>query len=349
MSRVLEVRAEGIYCPAGDFYVDPWGRVERAVVTHAHSDHARWGHQKYLTSGSGGPLVRARLGDEIDLATLEYGERCVIGGAVVSLHPAGHVLGSCQVRVEVGGEVWVVSGDYKREVDRTAEEFELVRCHGFVTETTFGLPIYRWRTQGEVFGEINGWWARNREAGVASVLFCYSLGKAQRLLSGLGEGLVVAHGSMVGLNAVYRSAGVDLRETRSVTEVGKEELRGAMVLAPSSAGGTPWLRRFGRVSVGYASGWMSVRGARRRRAVDQGFVLSDHVDWPALVETVAATGAEDVWTTHGYAAQVARYFSERGLRGRALETRFVGEAGADVVENEAGENEALGEEGVESA
>jgi putative mRNA 3-end processing factor len=309
--------------------VDPWSPVERAVITHAHSDHARWGMQRYLCASPGLAVLRSRMGDEARIDTVEYGESITINGVKVSLHPAGHILGSAQVRIEDQGNVWVASGDYKTEPDKTCLPFEPLRCNTFITESTFGLPIYRWPAEKEVFNQINTWWRSNQEAGRTSVIYAYTLGKAQRLLAGVDAeiGPIFVHGAVQRMNEGYRWAGVKLPTTPLATFQPKGfEWSKALVVAPPSANGTPWLRRFGDVASGFASGWMQIRGARRRRAIDRGFVLSDHVDWPSLLSAVNATGAERVWVTHGYSNIVARYLGEQGLRAEVVPTRFVGES-----------------------
>ncbi|HEX2191478.1 MAG TPA: ligase-associated DNA damage response exonuclease [Longimicrobiaceae bacterium] len=339
---LLRPTDRGLYCAAGDFHVDPWLPVPRAVVTHAHSDHARWGCGRYLASRQGERVLRARLGGSgAPVRAVEYGEAVEVNGVRVSLHPAGHILGSAQVRVEHRGEVWVVSGDYKTEPDPTCAPFEPVRCHTFVTECTFGLPIYRWSPQAEVFAEIDGWWRANQAAGRCSVLFGYALGKAQRLLAGVDVaiGPIYCHGAVEKLNAEYRAGGVALPPTAGATTAGRgTDWSRALVVAPPSAAGTPWMRRFGEVSQAFASGWMRVRGMRRRRGVDRGFVLSDHVDWPGLEAAVGATGAERVFATHGYTDTVVRWLRERGTEAHALPTRWEG----DRAEEGAGEGEAEG-------
>ncbi|MGC4394686.1 ligase-associated DNA damage response exonuclease [Hydrogenophaga sp. T2] len=327
-------RPEGLYCPPGDFHIDPWRRVDRAVITHAHADHARPGHGHYLAAAPGEGLLRSRLGEGIALQTLAYGEAVVHNGVRISLHPAGHVLGSAQVRVEHEGRVWVASGDYRTTPagavpDRTCAPFEPVCCHTFITESTFGLPIYRWRPDAELFAEINTWWARNAEAGRASVLQCYSLGKAQRILANVDAsiGPIVCHGAVEPLNRAYRAAGVPLPETRLVTEVSdKATLQRALVLCPGSAVGTPWIRRFGDVSDAFASGWMQIRGWRRRGGQDRGFVLSDHADWPGLLSAIGASGAERVIVTHGSVPVLVRYLQEQGLQAESFETEYGDEA-----------------------
>jgi putative mRNA 3-end processing factor len=317
-------RDEGLYCPPGDFFIDPWKPVARAVLTHAHGDHARPGSENYLAAQPAEHVLRARLGD-IRLQPLAYGEAVTVDSVRLSLHPAGHVLGSAQVRLEHGGRVWVVSGDYKLAGDPTCAPFEPVRCDTFVTESTFGLPIYRWRANGEVFDDLNAWWRGNAEAGRASVLFAYAFGKAQRILASVDAsiGPIVCHGAVEALNRAYRASGVALPDTTLVSEVtDKALLKRALVVAPPSAAGTPWLKRFGDHGDAFASGWMQLRGARRRRALDRGFVLSDHADWPALQEAIAAAGASCVYVTHGYVAVMVRWLTERGLDARAFETRY---------------------------
>jgi putative mRNA 3-end processing factor len=330
MADLVVQRPEGLYCPPGDFYIDPWRPVARAVITHAHSDHARPGHAHYLAAQPAEGVLRARLGG-IDLQLLAYGERIVHHGVTLSLHPAGHVLGSAQVRLEHGGQVWVASGDYKVAPDRTCAPFEPVRCDVFITESTFGLPIYRWASDDELFADINGWWAANVAHGRASVLTCYSFGKAQRVLSGVDPsiGPVIVHGAVEPLNRAYRAAGVALPETRMVTEVtDKADLKRALVICPPSAAASPWMRRFGEAQTAFASGWMQLRGARRRGGYDRGFVLSDHADWPGLLQAIAATGAQRVIVTHGSTAVMVRYLAEQGLRAEAFSTEY----GDDAVE-----------------
>ncbi|HEY9380950.1 MAG TPA: ligase-associated DNA damage response exonuclease [Burkholderiales bacterium] len=326
MTPLIVQRPTGLYCPAGDFHIDPWQPVDRAIITHAHGDHARFGSAHYLATRDSEAVMRIRLGD-ISLQTLAYGEAIRIGQAKVSLHPAGHVLGSAQVRVEVDGEVWVVSGDYKLERDRTCAPFEAQRCHTFITESTFGLPIYRWRPQSEIFADIDAWWRTNVAVGRASLVFAYAFGKAQRILSGVDAsiGPIVCHGAVDVLNRAYRASGIALPETNMASDIDKAALKRALIIAPPSAQSTPWLKRFGDYSDAFASGWMRLRGARRRRAVDRGFVLSDHADWPALQQAIADSGAERVYVTHGYVPVMVRWLEERGIDAHAFATEYSGE------------------------
>lgn len=297
----------------------------RAVITHAHSDHARYGCKHYLAHHDSAAVMRLRLGNDISLQTMAYGETRTINGVKVSLHPAGHIPGSAQVRVEQGGEVWVVSGDYKIQPDGVCEPFEPVKCHTFITESTFGLPVYHWQPQSLVFQDINNWWRQNREAGKVSVLCGYSLGKAQRIVKNvdLSIGPVFSHGAIFNVNETLREAGFDLPFLPKVSnEFSKKDFEGALIVAPPSVGGTTWLKRFGPHSLAVCSGWMQVRGNARRRNVDRGFVLSDHADWEGLLSAVKATEAEKVYVTHGFTSIFSRYLNEIGIPAAEVKTEF---------------------------
>ena len=340
MRDLVVLRPEGLYCPPGDFYIDPWAAVDHAVITHAHADHARRGHAHYLAAEPAAGVLRARLG-EVDLRTMPYGAAVEHAGVRISFHPAGHVLGSAQVRLEYRGEVWVASGDYyvagdhddPREYNATCTPFEPVRCHCFITESTFGLPIYRWQPQAQVFADINAWWRNNAANGRPSLLMAYSFGKAQRILLGVDSsiGPIVVHGAVEPLNRAYRDAGIALPSTSIATGIDdKSLLQRALIVAPPSVQGSPWTRRFGDYSDAFASGWMQLRGARRRRAVDRGFVLSDHADWPGLQRAIAATGSHRVIVTHGYEAVMVRWLAEHGLQSGSFQTAY----GTEEVDDE---------------
>ncbi len=326
---LLRIDDCGLFCETGGFHIDPWKPVKRAVISHGHGDHARPGSKAYLAAAPSLSILERRLGPEAKIEAVPFGEKVRVGEATVSFHPAGHILGSAQVRVERNGEVWVFSGDYKRTPDPSCETFEPVPCHTFITEATFALPIYHWDDTALVVREILDWWEVNREAGRPSVLFCYALGKAQRILAALAplsDRPVYVHGTIEPLVRCYREAGVRMPPTRRVADTVKgQPFAGELVLAPPGAGGSLWMRRFGRASTGFASGWMRVRGARRRRGFDRGFVVSDHADWPELLQTIADTGASRVLTTHGYPEPLARYLRERGLDAGILSTPFEGE------------------------
>ena len=325
---LLEARDFGLYCPAGDFFIDPWVPVDRAVITHAHSDHAAAGSKRYLTARRGERLLRERMGSEAAIQPLGFGERLTVGEVTLSFHPAGHILGSAQVRLEHAGEVWVASGDYKLAADPTCEPFEAVRCHTFVTESTFALPIFRWPEPAEAIGGIEAWWRGNQEAGKASLLFGYPLGKAQRLLASIDAGIgpIVCHGAVERYNRIYREQGVSIPLPVETTEYSR-----ALIVGPPGAHNSPWARKFGPASTALASGWMRIRGTRRRRSLDRGFVVSDHADWQELLRSIEGTGAETVWVTHGYRAPLARWLEEHGRRAVAVETRLAeGEAEAEA-------------------
>ncbi|MGH8150849.1 MAG: ligase-associated DNA damage response exonuclease, partial [Steroidobacteraceae bacterium] len=298
----------GLYCPAGDFHVDPGRAVETAVITHGHGDHLRRGHRRYILARPGLGIAHARLPGRPDILPLGYGERIALGRATVSLHPAGHILGSAQVRIEVDGCVWVISGDYKREPDPTCAPFEPIRCDVFVSEATFALPGYRWPPTAAVIGEISSWWRANRDRGIASVLYCYALGKAQRVLAELAAvspDPVHVHASMSELITVYRDAGVRMVPTIPAAAKQPAHYRGALVLAPPSAARSAWIQRVGEHSSGFVSGWMQGHGGQAR-GYDRGFVLSDHADWPGLVATCLETRARQILLMHGHSDALVR-------------------------------------------
>ena len=338
MDAMLVETTDGLFCPAGGFHVDPWNGVPRALITHAHGDHARPGSASYLCANPCAPLLRHRFTSDAVIESIPYGHRLTLGNVIVSFHPAGHVLGSAQIRIEGPEGVWVIGGDYKRAFDPTCAPFEPLRCDTFVTESTFGLPIYRWDATERVIDDILAWWSANGEAGRTSVLFCYTLGKAQRLLAELArrtDRTVFVHGMMLPTIEAYREAGIAMLPVTPVIELStrgrsaKRSFAGELVLAPLSARGTPWMRRLGEISDGFASGLMRVRGVRRQRAFDRGFVISDHADWPALLDTIVETGASRVLATHGHAEPLARYLAGRGRDSGVIRTAWEHEASED--------------------
>lgn len=338
--ELLSFTDAGIRCPDGGFSIDPWRPAERAVITHGHSDHARWGHRAYLCHHLTVPILRLRLGRDIRVQGVEYGEPIQMGGITLSLHPAGHIPGSAQVRVERAGEVWVAAGDYKVHRDGISTPFEAIRCDAFVTESTFGLPVYRWGPQETVAAGINHWWQTNRSRGKTTLLTGYSVGKAQRLLHLLDRsiGPVFVHPSIHATNQAYRSAGLDLFDPPSWADRPKQELRGAMLVLPPGAATGPALKRFEPHSIGQASGWMAIRGNKRRMALDRGFVLSDHADWPELNAAIEATGARKIIVTHGHIEPMVKWLRERGYESIGVSTRFAG----DLADEESTSGEARG-------
>lgn len=321
---LIEFTDKGLCCPQGKFYIDPWKPVDKALITHAHSDHARWGSQSYLCHTYSKPILQLRLGDN-PYQTIDWNENIFINGVRVSFHPAGHVIGSSQIRVEYNGEVWVVSGDYKVVDDGISGQFEPIACNTFITESTFGLPIYKWKSPQQINKDIQNWILKNQVDGKTSVLIAYSLGKAQRVLKAIAEITqnIFVHGAIYNIQETLLQAGWDLPVVKRVTsETKKEELAGSVVVAPPSADGTSWMKRFSPYSVGVCSGWMQVRGNARRRNVDAGFAMSDHADWPGLLQAVKATGAEKVFVTHGFQAQFSRYLNENGIEAAEVKTEY---------------------------
>jgi putative mRNA 3-end processing factor len=323
---LLEFTDKGIFCAPAGVYLDPWRPVDKAIISHGHADHSRWGHRKYITHERNVPVVKYRLG-EINVSGRPWGVPFTINGVRFSLHPAGHIIGSSQIRVEHRGEVWVFSGDYKLEDDGLATPFEPLRCHTFITECTFGLPAFKWMPQKQVFEDINFWWRQNRSQGKTSVLFGYSLGKAQRLLKYLDPsiGRIFTHAAVENMTEVLRPYASFPPTTLITPDTAKGELQGQLVLAPPSTHGSPWIRKMVPFVTAAASGWMAFRGGRRRRAIDKGFVISDHCDWQGLLECIGATGAEKVICTHGYSDILSRYLKELGYDARTEQTQYEGE------------------------
>ena len=311
---VLTVRPEGLFCPAGQFYIDARQGVTTNLITHGHADHARWGSEIYWSTDQSSRILKHRLGKDIHLNTLPYGIKKKFGKAWVSFHPAGHLLGSAQIRVEVGSEVWVVTGDYKRAPDASCQPFEVVPCHVFISENTFGLPIYHWPKNEILVQGLLDWWQKNAARGFASVLFCYALGKAQRILSLLAPHVqrsVFLHGAITPFIPIYEEQGIILAPTKPVSSVEKGyKFNQDLILAPPSANQTPWIKRFFPYRTGCASGWMAVRGAKRWANYDKGFPLSDHADWEALLTTFKETKAEKILLTHGHTDPLVQYLSE---------------------------------------
>ncbi|NND90513.1 MAG: ligase-associated DNA damage response exonuclease [Granulosicoccus sp.] len=324
----------GLECPAGDFVIDPWQETRTALITHAHADHARPVAQIYYASESSVPLLKHRLGEELDIRGVRFGEPISLGATRVSFHPAGHVLGSAQIRVQRDDDVWVFSGDFKRDNDPSCEAFELVTCNTFITEATFALPIYRWQPGDVVAADIARWWQDMQSAGRPAVLFAYSLGKAQRVLSELcayTDKAVYLHGAVIALTEIYRNAGVRLLPTLPVDLADrKRNYAGELIIAPPGASGSAWMRRFPNASTGFCSGWMRVRGNRRRRGYERGFVLSDHADWPGLLDTIRQTGANRILTTHGQSTTLVRLLREQGLDAAELRTPYTDEVEPDA-------------------
>lgn len=325
---LLEFTDRGIYCAQADCYIDPWKHVKKALITHAHSDHARSGHSYYIATKESVPILKYRLGSFINIHGVHYGENIDVNGVKISFHPAGHIIGSAQIRLEYRGEIWVVSGDYKLENDGFCTPFEPVKCHTFITESTFGLPSFKWEKQMKIFDEINTWWKENNSKGTVSIIAAYSLGKAQRIIQHLDTsiGSVFTHGAIENTHAVLRNQGYTIFEGKKVENTYSADFyAGSIIIAPPSAIGSAWTKRFGQYEEAVVSGWMAIRGIKRRRNVERGFVLSDHADWEGLNQAIKATDAESVFVTHGYSDIFARWLSEQGYNAGVVKTAFIGD------------------------
>lgn len=332
---MIQFKPNGIYCPQADVYIDPWKPVNKAIITHGHSDHARRGNKHYLCHRLTEEILRVRIGKDTSIQTLEYNEPIFMNGVKISLHPAGHIIGSAQVRLEYKGEVWVVSGDYKVFNDGVSTPFEPVKCTSFITESTFGLPIYNFQPFEEIYADMNNWWSKNVKDGFQSVIIGYSLGKAQNILHHLNPsiGNVFVHGAVANVNDALHRSGLHFQGERVTDDTTKELVKGAAIVAPMAAIGSPWLKRFKPYRIAVCSGWMALRGARRRYGVDKGFVLSDHADFKQLNDAVLETGAENIHVTHGSQAIYAKWLREQyGLNAMELKTQY------DSLGEDEGEN-----------
>jgi putative mRNA 3-end processing factor len=326
--QLIEFTEKGLYVPQADVYIDPWKKVDKAFITHGHSDHARSGSKSYIATHSALPVIKHRLGSHINAKGINYGEEINVNGVKFSFHPAGHIIGSAQIRVEYKGEVWVASGDYKIEPDGVSEDFESVKCHAYITESTFGLPVFKWKPQAEIMNQINSWWQANKEEGRVSILAAYSLGKAQRIINNVDHsiGKVFTHGAVENVNEVIRRQGKALKETTRVVHGQKPSLYdGSLIIAPPSAVDSAWSQKFKDFSTGVASGWMATRGTSRRRIADRGFVLSDHADWDGLLTAIKASEAEKVYVTHGYTEVFSKYLKSIGYYSAVVNTEYKGD------------------------
>jgi len=322
---LIQFTKSGIYCKQADVYIDPWKNVDRAIITHAHSDHARYGSKHYLAHKDSEFILKHRLGN-IDLQTIDYNQNIQINGVNISLFPAGHIIGSAQVRLEYKGEIWVISGDYKVKNDGYTIPFEPVKCQHFITESTFGLPIYNFPEAANINQQLNDWVTQNAEQGLNSVIIGYALGKAQRILSALKtDQPILLHSTIYNTN---EAVGFDNSNYIKFTQdFKKEQINPGIVIATGSVVGSPWLRRFEPYKLAFCSGWMQLRGARRRYNADKGFIMSDHADWQGLNEAVVATGAENVYVTHGYKTIYAKWLREHyKINAVEVDTLFEGES-----------------------
>ena len=317
---------KGLYCEQADVYIDPWRKVSRALITHGHSDHARRGHDAYLTHHHCVDVLKLRLG-KINVQGIEYGHTLDINGVTISFHPAGHVIGSAMIKLEDKSESWVISGDYKLANDNVSAPWEPVVCDHFVTESTFGLPVYQWEEQQVIIDDINGWWQHNRDQGIPSIITAYSLGKAQRIIKNVNSeiGPIITHHTIEKINACVRANGITLPPTIALPDASAKDISSALILCPSRSLETKWANAIKDPAIGVASGWMALGKARKRRQVGKGFVLSDHADWPSLNQAVELSEAENIYVTHGFERTFAKYLSGEGYNAQAVKTLFEGE------------------------
>lgn len=307
----------------GQFYLDPWQKVDYAIISHGHSDHARWGMKHYLCHHFTKPIIQHRLGRNISVESMGYGETRVINGVEVSFYPAGHLIGSAQIRLEYRGEVVVFSGDYKVDFDGISTPFEPVKCHTFITESTFGLPIYKWQSNTELKAMLHAWIQKNQTKEKTSILVGYSLGKAQRILKLVEEFEdIYVHNAIEKTNIAIEKAGVKLPKTKSIDWKNPKTLQGKVVLVPPALVGSSMIKKIPNGHTAVCSGWMQIRGNRRWQAADAGFPISDHADWDGLLTAVKESEAQKVFVTHGSQATFAKYLNEIGVEAYELKTEY---------------------------
>ncbi|MDX2000983.1 MAG: ligase-associated DNA damage response exonuclease [Chitinophagales bacterium] len=328
MTQLLDFTSSGIYCPLADVYIDPWKPVDRAIITHAHADHARIGNRYYLAHHDTVPLLKYSLGQYINVQGLAYGEELIMNGVKISLHPSGHVVGAAQVRLEYKGEVWVVTGDFKLENDGISTAYEPIKCHVVVSDSTYGLPIFKWEAQQKVFNDINQWWLNNQREGKTSVLIGYALGKAQRLIHHLDKdiGPIYAHQTIKNVNKVLRNQGILIPSVNTLEYSANIDYQGSIVLAPSIILHSSVIKKMEPYSTAFVSGWMSLRQLKRSRNIDKGFILSDHADWEQLKTAVSNSGAHRIFTTsNGYSSSFYRWLQENGYEVTEVANKYLGE------------------------
>lgn len=311
---LIQNTPKGLYCPLADVFIDPQKPVTRALITHGHSDHAVTGHRYYLCTKLTEAVIKLRLGSFIQTQVVGFGERITINNVHFSFHPAGHIPGSAQIRIEHKGEVWVITGDYKTEPDKVSGDYELLKCDTFITETTFALPIYQWQPQSHIMNEILNWYKYNLTLGKSTIVLAYALGKSQRIIQNIPDEIpIYTHTTVEDTNKVLREAGLKLRKTIQInSRVSKKDIQRGIVIAPSSILNTPLMRSLESPGLGYASGWMALSRFRKQQAATAGFVLSDHVDWNELNLVIHECGAENIWLMHGYTKEYKQYLTAIG-------------------------------------
>ena len=322
--KLVKFTNKGIYCIPGKFYLDPWLPVDFAIISHGHADHARWGMKHYLCQTDSKAILKHRLGHDINIETLDYNSPKMVNGVQVSFFPAGHVIGSAQIRLEYKGFVVVFTGDYKVTDDHLTIPYEPVKCHEFITESTFGMPIYNWLSESEIQKQMQNWVYNNQQHNRTSVFIGYSLGKAQRIMK-LVDGVdkIYVHSAIHNLNVAIEGSGISLPKTELLNyDFKKEDLQNKIVIMPPALLGSKLLKKIPNAATAICSGWMQVRGNRRWQAVDAGFAVSDHADWNGLLSAVKATEAEKVYVTHGSQATFSKYLNEIGIPSAEVKTEY---------------------------
>jgi putative mRNA 3-end processing factor len=312
VQALIQFTPNGPFCPDGDFYIDPYRRVPKALITHAHADHARKGMGRYLSHHHNKGILQSRLDANLHFQGIHYGEELQIGGVKVCFYPAGHIPGSSMITIERKGEIWCFSGDYKCEDDGLSTPVEFPSCHVFITESTFALPVFDWKPQKDIFEEMHLWIREQFAQGISVVLFAYSLGKAQRLLYHLKEfqEKTVVHPTILKLNEVLINEGYPL-STAYLTEIKKAE-KPLLYIMPPAASSDAKLKQLEPYAIARASGWSALRGMATREGINKGFIISDHTDWKGILHGVKETGAQKIYATHGYSAVLTRYLQECG-------------------------------------
>lgn len=334
--KFIKFTKKGIYCIPGKFYLDPWYPVDYAIISHGHADHSRWGNKHYLCHQNSKNILLHRLGKDISIETLNFNQIKTINGVKVSFFPAGHIIGSVQIKLEYKGKVVVFSGDYKTNPDFITTPFEPVKCHEFITESTFGLPIYSWKTEAELQSQLQQWIVNNQKQNKTSVFFGYSLGKAQRIMS-LVDGIdeVYVHSAINNLNQAISKSGIVLPKSKLITsDFNKKDIQNKIVVLPPALLGSKLLKKIPNAATAICSGWMQIRGNRRWKGVDAGFAVSDHADWNGLLSAVKATEAEKVYVTHGSQAVFSKYLNEIGIESQEVVTEYGTEDNEDAKDQQ---------------
>lgn len=322
--KLVKFTKKGIYCIPGNFYLDPWFPVDYAIISHAHADHARWGNKHYLCHNDSKAILKHRIGKDISIESLAYNQPKIINGVNVSFFPAGHIIGSAQIRLEYKGYIVVFSGDYKTQPDFITSPYEPVKCNEFITESTFGLPIYKWKSEVELQTALQNWIYQNQQNNRTSVFFGYSLGKAQRIMKLIeNTDKIFVHSAIHNLNNAISESGIPLpKSTLITTDFNKNDVQNKIVILPPALLGSRMLKKIPNAATAICSGWMHIRGNRRWKGVDAGFAVSDHADWEGLLTAVKATEAEKVYVTHGSQAVFSKYLNEIGIEAHELKTEF---------------------------